>query len=111
LIEITKTVKSMLRESDIFARFGGEEFVILFPGMNSEETYKKLESIRKKIESTQVKDQLISASVTVSFGISAYPETSVSDKEMISNADDALYEAKEAGRNRVIISKSNPGQT
>jgi diguanylate cyclase (GGDEF)-like protein len=111
LIEITKTVKSMLRESDIFARFGGEEFVILFPRMNSEETYKKLESIRKKIESTQVKDQLISASVTVSFGISAYPETSVSDKEMISNADDALYEAKEAGRNRVIISKSNPGQT
>ena len=52
-----------------------------------------------------VSDRVISASVTISIGVSSYPETSGRPQELVSMADDALYKAKESGRNRVCISK------
>ncbi|MCX7843019.1 MAG: sensor domain-containing diguanylate cyclase [Clostridia bacterium] len=99
LQSISNTVKASLRSTDILARFGGEEFIILFPYTNLEEAYEKVEILRKKIANTQVKDEYITASVTVSFGISSFPVCAFTEADLISSADDALYQAKAAGRN------------
>ncbi|MDP4092682.1 MAG: diguanylate cyclase [Bacillota bacterium] len=103
LKSIASLVKGSIRGTDIIARFGGEEFVILFSRTSIREAYDKVEILRKKIASISIKDNLVAASVTVSFGVSSYPETSLSENEMISHADDALYDAKSSGRNCVRI--------
>lgn len=103
LKEISKTVNGSLRKTDILARFGGEEFIMLFPHTSMEEAYEKVEALRVKISKTFVKDELVTASVTVSFGISTYPISAVSEAELLRSADDALYEAKGSGRNCVKL--------
>lgn len=98
---IAETVKNSLRSSDLIARFGGEEFVMLFPHMGLKEACDKVEKLRETIANILIKDNHISVSVTVSFGVSCYPETSRNENELVRNADDALYEAKASGRNCV----------
>lgn len=104
LISISQTVKNYLRSTDVFARFGGEEFIILFPHTTLKEAYNKVEKLRAKIASTCIKDAVVTSSVTVSFGISIYPEYASTEGELIKKADDALYEAKKCGRNCVKTS-------
>ena len=99
LKSISERVRNSLRGNDLLARFGGEEFIILFPHTTLEEAYEKVESLRRLIAETQVRDELISASVTVSFGISSFPEYASGEAELLRSADDALYRAKEDGRN------------
>lgn len=99
-------VLNTLRKEDIFARFGGEEFVVVLPHTTLKQAIEKAEDIRVSIAQLTVTDRVISASVTVSIGVSAYPETAGKPQELISTADDALYEAKNSGRNRVCIAKT-----
>lgn len=106
LKNIADNVKSSLRSTDVIARFGGEEFIIMFPRTGAKEAFEKVERLRKKIENTLVRDGSVSASVTVSFGISTYPDSADSENELLSKADDALYEAKNAGRNCVMVAQS-----
>lgn len=103
LKHIAALIKNSLRSGDVFARFGGEEFVILFPKTDIKTAAKKVENLRRKLEKTTIKDELVSASVTVSFGISSYPDFASTESEMIKTADDALYRAKGAGRNCVKL--------
>jgi diguanylate cyclase (GGDEF)-like protein len=102
---IADIVNKSLRNSDIFARYGGEEFIILFPRTNLKEACDKVELLREEILCTCVKDNLVSASITVSFGIASFPENARTENELIKLADDALFEAKDAGRNCVRIAK------
>jgi len=106
LKDISNLLKSSLRSGDIIARYGGEEFVVLFPRTGLKEAYDKVEILREKIAKTVIRDELVTASVTVSFGLSSYPETSSTQSELLKMADDALYEAKESGRNCVRIAKA-----
>lgn len=106
LKSISSLVKTSLRSSDVVARFGGEEFIILFPRTTLNEAYEKVELLRKKIESTSINDELVTASVTVSFGISCYPDNAVVESQLLRMADDALYSAKSAGRNCVMIAQN-----
>ncbi|RCX12973.1 diguanylate cyclase with GAF sensor [Anaerobacterium chartisolvens] len=103
LKSIAGTVKDFLRSTDVFARYGGEEFIILFPRTSTEEAYEKVEALRKKINQHSIKDNLVTACVTVSFGIACFPESAVTESEFIRKADDALYAAKNAGRNCVKV--------
>lgn len=102
---ISKYIMKTLRKEDMFARYGGEEFVILMPYTSLEQAAEKAEEIREGVSKLIVSDRVISASVTISIGVSSYPETSGRPQELVSMADDALYKAKESGRNRVCISK------
>lgn len=103
---IANIVKGSLRKTDVLARFGGEEFIILFPRTKVEEAYEKAEMLRRKISSTVIKDNLVTASVTVSFGVSSYPECAATEGELLRTADGALYDAKTSGRNCVKIAPS-----
>jgi diguanylate cyclase (GGDEF)-like protein len=105
LISIVETVSSTLRKNDIIARFGGEEFIILFPRTSLQEAYDKVEALREHISQHMIKDNLITASVTASFGVSSFDECTLTESELVKTADDALYVAKEEGRNCVRMSK------
>ena len=94
-----------LREEDILARYGGEEFCIIMPGVQKGMAREILERIRKQLAETQFhyeKDDL-HITLTCSFGVSGFPNDSANAKGLIEKSDTALYEAKNAGRNRVVL--------
>lgn len=101
LQSVSNTLKTSVRAGDIVCRYGGEEFILVFPGMNAENARTRAEKLRVMIASQTVseRDQLIS--VTISIGGSVFPNDGNSSDELISVADLALYRAKQNGRNRV----------
>ena len=105
LIKIAKTLKSsLLRASDYLFRMGGEEFCILFSGLNESESIEFTKEILKKIELLDEfhKDE---TKVTVSAGLVVKTAENIKDEtELYKQADDALYEAKRTGRNKFILS-------
>ena len=106
---VAKTIKKELRESDIASRYGGEEFVFLLPQTNIDEAKVVAERLRiavenKKIniEEYNIKD-VKEISVTISIGVSEFDKNEKDYEMLYKNADSALYQAKETGRNKVII--------
>ena len=98
LVEISSKVSAYIREVDTFARWGGEEFVILLPGSSAQSTFKLAEKCRLLIKSTEFTDKKIH--VTSSFGVSNYQSGETLNKLFL-RADKALYKAKDNGRNQV----------
>ena len=97
LVEYTKLISSMLREGDVFSRIGGEEFMIILPETSKEDAKNIAEKLCFAVEN--YKKVL---PITMSFGVTQY--LSGEDMEYIlKRVDDALYEAKETGRNKVIV--------
>lgn len=94
---VAETTKKLLSNDDYMIRWGGEEFVIILPGYDAQRTTSLAHTIRETIERTETQV----TSVTVSIGVSAY--NGVNYKESIDNADKALYQAKNSGRNIVIV--------
>ena len=104
-------IKKTLRKEDIFARYGGEEFVILMPYTSLEQAKEKAEDLRIGASQLVITDRLITASITISVGVSTYPHTAGNPHELISSADDALYDAKRSGRNLVRVAKTRDNST
>ncbi|OPX41967.1 phytochrome-like protein cph2 [Ruminiclostridium hungatei] len=107
LKSVAQTVKNNIKSTDTIARFGGEEFVIILPRMSARDAYEKVEELRIKIANNIIKDNVILASVTASFGISSFPDISANQMELIRDADNALYNAKENGRNCVKLAEAS----
>ena len=104
LRSIAQIANHELRKSDIFGRYGGEEFMAILPNTKVHEARKLAERIRKKIEAHHLETpKAMPHPVSVSFGIARMLTDDDSLDEMISRADRALYRAKRAGRNRVVI--------
>ncbi|MBU2600204.1 CHASE2 domain-containing protein [bacterium] len=104
LEEIASILKLNIRSKDTVARYGGEEFVIIFPKCNTDQAYVIAERIRKSIAERQFYD--ISENqikVTISGGIATYPINALNKKSLVSEADQALYQAKDSGRNMIMI--------
>ena len=99
---IAWTLKKRFRQTDIVARFGGEEFCILASNMNREYIHKVFDDIRKVIAQLEIPVNDTMIHITISIGICTRLKQSL--EEMINEADDMLYEAKRQGRNRVICS-------
>jgi len=100
LQEFALILKSNLRKGDIIGRYGGDEFIILLPGVDKYEAKKVGEKIRSVVER-----EFKSVEITVSIGIAEYPSEGTLSNILISNADEALYRAKEFGKNKVVYFK------
>ncbi len=104
LLSIAEIIRNTVRRSDIPCRYGGEEFVVVLPGTDLESAVAIGKRIRENIESTTVKTDKGFIPVTASVGISSMHEDSYGAIDMwIKRADEALYEAKQAGRNQVRV--------
>ena len=100
LIEVANTVKNSIRKTDIFARFGGEEFVILAPETDIIGGKQLAEKIRKIIEEISLNPV---SKITASFGVTEIKDSDNNIDDLYRRADKALYQAKEKGKNRVFV--------
>ena len=103
---VAQIVATSLRTGDVAARYGGEEFVTVLPGSDREGATIVAERIRKKLEQAEIQTSSGKLRVTASFGVAAVsgPSCRGAAKELVAKADAALYDAKRAGRNRVVTS-------
>jgi diguanylate cyclase (GGDEF)-like protein len=103
---IAKTIIDNIRKSDTLARYGGDEFVMIIPELDKQQSKSLAEKLCMVIGKTKVprKKTARKVSLTVSLGISTYPEDGRTEDELLKKADEALYHAKDLGRNAVCIS-------
>jgi diguanylate cyclase (GGDEF)-like protein len=94
-------MKQSFRPADIVCRYGGEEFVMVLPGLGREAAVGRVEDLRRAIAGTTVIHEQDRLSITASFGVAVFPDDGLSRDELIRAADRALYAAKVGGRNRV----------
>ncbi|MEN9866843.1 MAG: hypothetical protein RL748_2433 [Pseudomonadota bacterium] len=97
---------SMRRPADFVARYGGEEFAVILPETNQMNAAKIMEGIRCKIAGRMMEHQssVVANHISVSIGVATFnAETDIDVKDLIGHADQALYQAKGDGRNRVVI--------
>ncbi|SFV64341.1 hypothetical protein MNB_SV-3-1522 [hydrothermal vent metagenome] len=100
LKELTQLIQDNIRREDIFARWGGEEFLLLLKHTNVENALLKLERVRKVIDTHQFK---YAGHVTVSFGVAKSEENEESIHSLLQRADQALYKAKNNGKNMICF--------
>lgn len=98
LKEVSKVVSNNIRKSDIFGRWGGEEFLLILPNTNLEQARKLAQKLKRIIEKSKMPKEF---TITASFGVSEFKEGDNMDA-LLKRADNRLYDAKRAGRNRVV---------
>jgi diguanylate cyclase (GGDEF)-like protein len=103
LRKLAALLSARLRKHDLLGRYGGEEFCVISPETNSKGALVLAESLRQAIACTPIHTEAGELSISVSIGISTCPlETSRELKDVLAEADAALYDAKQTGRNKVI---------
>ena len=100
---VARLIEKNVREIDIPARYGGEEFVVICPEKNGEGSLIPAERIRTAIESFDFRINGEPVSLTVSLGVSCYPDAAKSKADLIQKADFALYYSKQHGRNQATL--------
>jgi diguanylate cyclase (GGDEF)-like protein len=104
LTEVGGILVEAVRESDILARYGGDEFVVVLPETPPSGALVIAERIRKAIESHSfLKDQGLEARISASFGIASYPDHALTPEGLIQKADQAMYRVKERDKNGIEV--------
>ena len=103
------------RAGDLVARYGGEEFVAILPGLASEQAYRRVDELRRRIEALSIPHEHSAVAgvvvVTVSAGVATFhPDRAANAETLIAAADEALYAAKKGGRNCVHVASIDPGE-
>ena len=101
LQELGRVLKRMKRETDLVARFGGEEFCVLCEETDARGAQLLAERVREELAGTELQTELGALKVTASLGVATFPDHARSAEELFSQGDRALYEAKSRGRNQV----------
>ena len=104
---IAQELARCVREEDIACRSGGEEFIVILPGTGEQALYQRAEAVRRGIEKARIRAGAETLQLTVSIGLATFPANGESDAALLRAADAALYEAKAAGRNRVVMCAPN----
>lgn len=102
LVSLSSVVRASIRNGDIFGRLGGEEFALLLPGASAQDAVAAANRLRRQVERMQTalpSGELLQ--LTISVGVATSPVSHAPMSEMLSFADQTMYEAKHAGRNRV----------
>jgi diguanylate cyclase (GGDEF)-like protein len=103
LAEVGRLIRESLRADDVSARYGGEEFMAYLSERSGREGRQAAERIRRTIERERISHAGAQVGVTISLGVALFPEHGGDPLTLIGRADKALYRAKEAGRNRVVV--------
>lgn len=98
LKKISQTIKDNCRKIDVVCRYGGEEFSLILPANNKKEAYLLAERIRKSVE----KNNILNYRFTISAGVANFPKDGNKKKKLTKKADDALYKAKNEGKNCTV---------
>lgn len=101
--EVSRTIKENIRQIDLLGRYGGEEFSIILTETGKEEAKFVAERIRQAIEDRRIRVYDEDLRITISIGMSSYPSDAGDAQALIEKADQALYNAKNTGRNRVCL--------
>jgi diguanylate cyclase (GGDEF)-like protein len=107
LSRLASVFKESIRSSDYAARYGGEEFIIMLPEIGPEQGVEAAERIRHKVAEQKFGGEGEPIKVTISVGIASYPNNGEDAESIIRKADEALYEAKEMGRDQVVLAGAN----
>ena len=106
LVEVARLLQESIRDGDIACRYGGEEFIVILPGMSGEAVLARAETIRRGAHSIRIqhRGQTLEG-LSVSIGMAVAPEDGDSADNLQHAADTALYQAKRAGRDRVVSAR------
>jgi diguanylate cyclase (GGDEF)-like protein len=109
LRDIAALMRKKFRSTDLLAKYGGDEFVIILPQTDKVGAYLAAERLRESVEKQAFPgaETQPQKKITVSIGLASYPEHGATDEEILNRADKALYFAKETGRNRTVIYHEN----
>lgn len=105
LVKLGEILRQSVRSSDISARFGGEEFVVLMMSAGKEQALNMAENVRTIVESAEFRIPGLQSplNVTISGGVATYPADGDSTTDLLRKADESLYKAKQTGRNRIVV--------
>ncbi len=104
LIVVARTLDAVRRENDLCCRYGGEEFTLLLENANGEAALRLAERLRQAVEDIELTFEGRGIPLAVSAGVAAFPELQIKTAgELLLLADEALYEAKQSGRNRCLL--------
>jgi diguanylate cyclase (GGDEF)-like protein len=109
LMELSQLVQEYTRKTSVVARYGGEEFIVLLPGISATDAFKYAERLREAIATHPFphRESQPFGFLSVSGGIASFPDHERSIQGVIRLADEALYKAKESGRNRITVHNSS----
>jgi diguanylate cyclase (GGDEF)-like protein len=108
LIAMGNLLKSQTRGEDIACRYGGEEFLLIMPGLSGEVALQRAERLRQAVKEMPMHRQGLNP-ITISLGVAVYPDNGDTGLQLIRSADAALYRAKQAGRDRVVTAQRIQG--
>ena len=112
LRELGGLLRSQVREADIACRYGGEEFALILPDAGVEVSEQRAEQVHEKMKGLEVQHAgHLLGMVTASFGVAVFPAHGRTGDAVIQMADAAMYRAKRAGRDRVLVAKSIEAET
>jgi diguanylate cyclase (GGDEF)-like protein len=104
LVHVAKLLGQVCRDTDLVCRYGGEEFVVLMPSARMKSASERGEALRARVAVEPILFQGAALGpVTLSVGIACYPEGVVDPRDLMERADEALYQAKQTGRDRVVV--------
>jgi len=103
LVHISETIQKSIRSGDIACRYGGDEFVVVLSNVTKEIALDRAEKLRKKIASHFIVHRNKKVTISVSIGIAMFPAHGTVGEVILQKADQALYEAKRKGKNRVLL--------
>lgn len=104
LCELSNSLQKYIRGGDILCRYGGEEFVLILPGVNLDVLCKRAETLRAQAKNLRIfYDGRQLSSIAISLGVAIFPAHAINRDELLRAADIALYRAKHEGRDRVVV--------
>ena len=109
LVHIAEVVRMSIRAGDIACRYGGDEFVVVLCNVTDEIALQRAERLRKSIANHFIIQKDEKVSISVSIGIAMFPVHGTSGETLLQKADQALYEAKQMGKNRVVVYNEEQG--